>query len=280
MLEDSDVADIENLLQSHCRKPGGIEVVRDDVIPRGEAGANFARGLALKYIGGPPDAQTAFLYLLFYDSSISPDKKSKPVCLLTPYPGVILIDENFFDDWAYRKSGSRRVALLHETAHAMGLTREAHHSDGLHCTNEGCYMNAEIQVSISKLILGNDSISQTAMCSDCKNDLSAYQRSPSANNLRYHGPWFVRTEKSYHVLSLPNAVYVHAGPLSEIDDADLRQFRGDAISQMKSPSTTAFSSSTMGFDTARRVAAELRNDPVETVRRLGEKLEAKLRQRR
>lgn len=275
-LEDSDLAAMKQLLQTHCRKPGGIKIVRDDVIPRSEAKENLARGLAMKHLDGPPDGQTAFLYLLLYDSSLSPDKKAKPVYLLSPYPGVILIDEHVFTDWAYRKSGFHRIALLHETAHAMGLTREAHHSDGLHCTNKDCYMNAEIKVSISKLLVGNESISQKTMCTDCRNDLSAYQRSPSASNLRYHGPWFVRSEKSYHVLTLPNAVYVHAGPLSALDEADLRELRSTAISELKKPSTTVYTSSAMGLATARRVAVALRNDPVKAVRELGKKIEGQL----
>ena len=167
---ETEIAALKAFLIKHTRKPGGIHVEVDDVIDRSSAEGQLSRVLALKHMDGPPDEDSAFLYYLFYDSKISPEPKSQPVCLLTPYPGAILIDHQYTKTRVKRLADFRRRILLHETAHALGLCRNSDHSDGLHCTTKGCLMNPRIFVSVSRLIFGGDPIRQKGFCSHCQQD--------------------------------------------------------------------------------------------------------------
>lgn len=274
---ESEVEAIRSLLEESCHKPSGVRIVVNDPIPHSEANDHFARGLALKHIDGPPTKHTAFLYLLFFDSKSTKDKRMNPSTLMSPYPGAILIDERYFDRWIFKGGRFRHFAILHEVIHALGLARNTDHSDGVHCTNEGCIMRSHLAVQMRKRLLGQDGLLQTSLCADCKKDLAANKRKGAPTNLRYYGPWFVRSENEYHVFSLPNAVYVHGGPLRSLDDDDLVALRKDALKDMKTPGLTAYASSSMEPELARKVAAALRDDPVKAVRGVGEKLEEFLR---
>lgn len=271
-----DVAALKGFLSRHCRKPDGVSVVIDDVISREAARGKLSRLLALEHMDGPADPDSACLYLLFFDSKIAPDRKSQPVCLLTPYPGAILVDHRYVRARIKRQRVFRTRVLLHETGHALGLCREATHSDGLHCTNEGCLMNPSLYLSMLRLFFGGDVVRQKEFCPDCLEDLATEQQHPPAENLGYHGPWFVRSETGYHVLTRPNMVYVQIGALSGLDDRSLEDLRATALAQIRDRDGVSYSASTVDREGAAGVAPLLLKDPVFAVRRIGEELMKRL----
>src|SRR6266566_6501933 len=76
--EPKDIAlqKLKEFLSAHCDKPGGIEVVRSDVIPKEAARGISPRALARKYINGLDKTNAsspAFMYVLYYNYALSRD---------------------------------------------------------------------------------------------------------------------------------------------------------------------------------------------------------------
>src|SRR5258705_3122562 len=69
---DAVLKALEEFLRQHCDKPGGITVVRDDVIPRIAVVGYHHDALALQYLDGPPGTNStpAFIYVLYFDSNV------------------------------------------------------------------------------------------------------------------------------------------------------------------------------------------------------------------
>jgi hypothetical protein len=57
---------------------------------------------------------------------------------------------------------------------------------------------------------------QKDLCELCKSDLEAARAAEADPKLKFMGPVMVRSEKDYHVLSLPAFVKLHFGPLELI----------------------------------------------------------------
>jgi hypothetical protein len=238
--EPSDVAlkAFEEFLREHCDKPAGITVVRDDVIPRTAAVGYSHDALALQYLNGPPktNENPAFIYVLYFDSNLTLDpdalppkfvhkhlslktssryvKPQNPHVHLLPYPAAIYVDRR------YLKTCPRSfepLALCHEAAHVLGLTRNESHGAELHCRSERCLMNPALKVSLPKLLLGRSPFTQTNLCDQCQADLRNGTNAGPAANLRFLGPMLVRSEPDYHVLSLPSEIKLFSGDLSNFD---------------------------------------------------------------
>lgn len=268
----AEIATLKEFLGRHCRKPDGIEIVLDDVLPRESVKGTLSRKLAIAHMDGPPDGESAYLYYLFYDSAMSPDKKSQPVCLLTPYPSAILVDHQYVRARVGAQRDFRRRVLLHETGHALGLCRDSRHSDGLHCTNEDCLMNPSLYFSVSHLLFTGDLIRQRVFCTDCQDDLEDASRQPPADNLAYRGAWFVRSEPGYQVLSRPNMLFVHVGDPADVDDDDLERLRQAALERTAESKGITYSSSATNRRLAQQALPRLAKDPVKTVRSIAKEL--------
>ncbi len=273
-----ELASLKEFLQENCLKPGGIEVVIDDLIPRSEAKGRLSRSLALERLDGPPDGETAFLYFLFYDSSLSKEKKAKPVTLMSPYPGAIFVDHQSVNYRHRRLKDFRRRIMLHEAGHALGLCRNAAHGDGLHCTDEKCLMNPTIWIKYRHFLIGGDPLHQKDFCAECRSDLAANRAAEPPANLRFHGSYIIRSEEHYHVVSRPNLIYVHVGKLNEINDTELETLRQKAVQQLDDSAGITYYCTGMDTTTARRVSKALLNDPVQTIRRIGTNIVEQLRQ--
>ena len=272
----ADIASLKQFLTRHCRKPDGIKIQVDDVLPRADAQGRLSRQLAIEHMDGPPDDQSAYLYILFYDSKISPEEKSQPVCLLTPYHGAIFVDHQYVRPRIRRMLPFRERVLLHEAGHALGLCRSADHSDGLHCENENCLMNPSLHFSVLRLIFGGDLIKQTEFCADCLRDLKREQQARPAANLRYLGPWLVRSEAGYHVITRPNMLYVHIGELAELDHTELDALRELALKKTRKTTGLTYSCAATDRETALQALDAMRQDPVKAVHEVADSLARKL----
>jgi hypothetical protein len=239
--DDTVLKALKGFLQQHCDKPAGITVVRDDVISRTAAVGYHHDALALQYLDGPPTATNsspAFMYILYYDSNLTADPTAlprrpvhkhlslkaasrytspeNPHVHLAPYPAAIYVDRR------YLGVGSRSfepLAICHEAAHLLGLTKNDTHAAQLHCRTKPCLMNASINFGLGKFILGRNPFTQTNLCENCRADLLADAAERTPDNLRFLGPMLVRSESNYHVVSLPSEVKLFSGDLSAFNTA-------------------------------------------------------------
>jgi hypothetical protein len=212
---------MEHFLKTECDKPGGVRVVRSNTITSREAAGASTGALALKYLDGPPPG-SAFLYVLYYNSSLNPAlKTANPHAVVFPYPCAIFVDRN------YNQAGFGDVLggliLKHEAAHLAGAARSHSHGDGAHCRNRNCLMNPSFTYVPEMIAQGRVPTPQTDFCKDCLADMALWRTTPTPSNLRFNGPFLTRKENGYTVLTLPNTVHVHLGqgmiPLSQLRDA-------------------------------------------------------------
>ncbi len=196
-------------LREECDKPGGVRVVRSDTIPQQEAASASIISLALRHLDGPP-AGSAFIYVLYYNSSLNPAlKTSNPHAVVFPYPCAIFVDRN------YNEAGFGDVLggliLKHEAAHLVGAARDPSHGDGAHCRNRGCLMNPSFIYAPELMAMGYAPTPQTDFCPDCLQDMARWRQTPAPAELRFDGPFLSRRESAYYVLTLPNTVHLHLG---------------------------------------------------------------------
>jgi len=214
---------IETLHQSllrYCDKPGEIQIVRNVPIPLEDAQATRPELLALRHMDGPVhskhDGRTAYLYVLFYDSSQLLGKRYRravnPHAKLLPYPAAIYMDTRYIKK--HHLSKYEAQLLLHEVGHILGLTWSQKRGDDwrCHCRKKSCLMYESYRVNI----LPFQKHRQKDFCELCKSDLEAARAAEADPKLKFMGPVMVRSEKNYHVLSLPAFVKLHFGPLELI----------------------------------------------------------------
>ncbi len=222
-------------LATYCDKPGGIEIVRSDVIPLKKALGVLPSALARKYLNGPPQNASgpppAFLYVLFFKDVQSdrpvvvetghPGAKSAPRSRLRtrnphvdtlPYPAMIYMNVN----WSPKSLHDK--ALLHEAGHVLGLAFRPANASGGHCLSRRCLMTASVH--LLRLLLGMEQPMQDRLCEHCVAQLAQNRAKPPPSNLRFVGPVLVRSEEGYQVLNLPGRVKLIAGELSEQDCLD------------------------------------------------------------
>ncbi len=199
-----EVQSLIDFLARHCRKPAGITVHRSRPIRLDELAGRDEVQLALSRMDMPDDlagpGQTAYLYVLFYDSSQFSDRKPERPYVRTEYPAAIFVDLAYFTNMT---RPGLRYALQHEAAHVLGLCKNPAHSDGAHCNDPSCLSNAVVPVP-----LGLPGQTAPRLCADCRTDLEATRAVATPANMRFLGPVLLRIEPGYVVASLPSYTQV------------------------------------------------------------------------
>jgi hypothetical protein len=233
---------LRDFLARYCNKPDGLEIVRSDVIPAKAARGVSPRALARTYINGPQKtngSSPAFMYVLYYNYALSRDFDAdnilhrgartmpvRPPQTANPYAETYLYPAIYFNT-RFSFGLAMNEILLHETGHLLGMVnRPAHACDG-HCLNPGCQMNTHLQyLRQFRWLPGRK---QSSLCAECATELATTSTQPPRLNVRYIGPVLVRSERDYHVLSLPDRLGLIVGSFT---DADCRDFgaamRGEA----------------------------------------------------
>jgi hypothetical protein len=247
---EAALQDLRDFLARYCSKPGGIEVVRSDVIPLETARGLPAKALARKYLNGPPENPAApppaFLYILFYDAAVC----GKPVAAETGHPALRMARGQgawtekprmdrlpypaiFMNTRACGPPSIRSRILQHEAGHALGLAGRPTYAAGYHCLDNKCLMFKTLigRVRLHRLLLGRNPLEfkQGQICQRCADQLAGNAKQAPPANLRFAGPVLVRSEAGYHVLSLPNRVKVVLGNLT---DQDCRTFAASVRSEI------------------------------------------------
>lgn len=271
-----EIAAIKSFLEQHCRKPDGVRVELDDVISRAEAKGKSRKALAEFHLDGPPDQDSAYAYFLFYDSKLAGTKKENPVTTRIPYPYSVFVDRRYPGWWLTTFADMKPRLLIHEAAHLLGLSANQGHGDGLHCTNNPCLMNPSLYVSLPRLFLPGDDVRQKTFCTDCLADLTEYRDSLPPANVRLIGPYCVRSESGYHVVSTPGFVFIHVNALETLDLDDLRRRRHAVFTEHPTAPGEFYQTGRLDYETARMLSGQLKNDPLEMLRNVAEDLRKKL----
>jgi|GEM_PF-1203589 len=269
----AELESLKKFFEVQCRKPGGVTVRVDKAIPRREAKGKSHKALAELHLNGPESMNAAFVYFLFYDSRLTGLASRQPETLRRPFPGAVFINRAYMRKalWLPGTGDLNRRLVLHEAGHVLGLCGNPAHGDWVHCTNLHCLMNQVLEIRLSKLLLPGPVMPQRDFCADCLADLASYREQPSANNLRYLGPYCVRSEPDYHVLTTPGFVHVVDGRLEEVDLKKLdNQRRGHFVENPKHDGV--FYTIEVSLKDVGKLAPSLERDPLEQVRELGAKL--------
>jgi hypothetical protein len=291
--DEIELQKLRDFLSTYCNKPGGIEIVRSEVIPIKAATGLSPRALARKYMKGP-DTNTAsppaFMYVLFYSDALCQNtatgnvglpgtSKTAPrrpkMKIPNPYSDVLPYPATYFNVRYFRGTG-RNEMLQHEAGHLLGLVRRPAYASGLHCLDKTCLMNATLVVHIGRLLTFRDPIVQHRLCDRCVADLAEYSKQAPLSNLRYVGPVLVRSESGYQVLSLPDRVMLEVG-----DDPTEQRCR-DFAARVRTETPDA--SESMGLDCwasnevledpvkVSQLINSFKNDPFDSVREAGPKV--------
>ncbi len=280
---EPDAETIESLRQfltQYCDKPGGIKIVEDSLIRPEDADTTRPELLALRYMDGPDrimTESTAYLYILFYDSTRLTAQKYKqhmnPYVRVLPYPSAIYIDTNYINKTNMGALSEHQDQLLkHEAGHILGLNWSQKANSPWHCKDRACLMYGTYDVDIFKLLTFQKT-AKKELCNSCKGYLTETRNSQEDTDLRFMGPVMVRSEKDYHVLSLPGFVKLHFGSLNSVRWQDvLAQAQTETPIRASKPDSVAVVIGTEhgeGVDesmTLSEVIATAKNDPCQTVR--------------
>lgn len=206
---------VHSFLERACDKPHGISVVLDDAIPQSEARNLSHSKLALKFIDGPKEEQTAFLYILYYNSKFTLNKKQNPHFTFFPYPAAIFIDQSYGSFPLVRGNKDKELTfLLHEVGHAMGLGSNPAHSKEKHCTDNKCLMSASLKIRFGKVLTGRKAWDRPSLCENCVSDRSHNRALIPPSNIYFNGPLMIRSESNHHVISL-NLYTIKTGALNQ-----------------------------------------------------------------
>ncbi len=229
---DETLNKFRDFLAGHCQKPGGIEIVRSDIIPLQDARGVMPSALARKYLNGPPEnaegEAPAFLYVLFFNDVVSDrprvvetghpgaraaqplrlDNRNPHVDML-PYPAMIYMNVN----WSPKSYHD--AALQHEAGHVLGLAFRPTNASAGHCLSRWCLMTSGLHMI--PFFLGLDHGLQVQLCEQCLAQLAESQTKEPPSNVRFIGPVLVRSEAGYEVLSLPHRAKVILGDVSAKD---------------------------------------------------------------
>ncbi len=200
-------------LEVHCDKPRGIQICQSSVISKKEARGLSRRELARSWMSGPPSSEPspAYLYVLYYDGRLGCEKeaaRAKAHAELLPYPAAIFVNRAYMPFWA---RWVNEQLIQHEAGHLLGLAERTSHAKDLHCTTQGCLMQANVAIHVARLLTGRDPVTQKKLCQQCETQLKEISRLPPARNLAFSGPVLVREEKGYRVLSLQGATALAIG---------------------------------------------------------------------
>ena len=84
-------------------------------------------------------------------------------------------------------------------------------------------MNPAFEYVPELIALGGAPTAQTALCPDCLQDMAQWRATPAAGNLRFKGPFLVRRELGYSVMTLPNTVHLHLGSAESVPVGQMRK---------------------------------------------------------
>lgn len=225
-----ELTDLKGFLERITDKPGGVTVKLDNLITKAKARGRAPDSLALEYLNGPADEQTAFLYVLCYRGRVSPFvHPENPHFTHYPYPCAIFINRAYAFGWFAWLGRARQLMMRHEFGHALGLADNESHSRAGHCTNAGCLMRAGIRFNVIRFLTFRPPWENTELCADCRRDLEDFRRADAPPGAGFWRGYFVRSGEGYHVLTLPGLVYVHFGELVRIDPDRLAALRRKAI---------------------------------------------------
>jgi hypothetical protein len=219
--DEATLNDLRDFLTRYCNKPGGIEIVRGDVIPVETARGIPPKALARKNLHGPPEdppaPPPAFLYVLYYDAAVC----GKPVAAETGHPALRMArgqgawqEKPRMDRLPYpaiymntRACGPqtiRSLVLQHEAGHALGLAGRPIYASDYHCLDKNCLMFKTLigRIQLHRLLLGRNPLQfdQRQICRRCADQLAQDAKRAPPANLRFAGPVLVRSEADYHVL--------------------------------------------------------------------------------
>jgi hypothetical protein len=228
-----ELRELQAFLNRFCDKPGGITLRISDIIPRSVAATRGGDSLALEYCGGPSDAQTAYLYLIYYDSRLrGPDVTVDKPSFSSHFPTIYI-------DRGYRLSGNpyagtfARAILLHEAGHALGLCATTnHHGAEGHCTNDACLMAPALNFSVRRFLTLRNPWTNRALCPDCVAELERNKTIAPAHTQHYRDGYLIRNETGYHILTAPALLYVHFGDASGLPDEELVTWRNKSAGQL------------------------------------------------
>ena len=252
--EPSDAAleQLRQFLTRYCDKPGGIRIVRDNLIPRTEARGFSHDALAQRHLQGPPADATnpppAFIYILYYDSalcqlpgagthgpihkhlSLQHDfgwvKSFQPHTHWSPFPAAIHMDRRYLKGTPPSLEG---LLLMHEAGHVLSLVQNEKHEFNSHCTERKCLMAPKLMVDLPRALFSKQKTRQTNLCAMCQADLMRGRMAAAPTNLSFLGPVLVRSEQGYFVAVLPGELLLFSGGLAKSDaEAFLKESRKNA----------------------------------------------------
>lgn len=207
--------EFEAFLTQHCSKPDGITIVRDEPVPISTIADVPKDLLAILCTDGPPEQygdETGYLHLVFLDSKHWSLGRACPAGVIASCPTAILCNaDRGFDSDASRTAGA---FLRHEAGHVLGLCSNPEHGDRSHCHNYGCLM-APAPTLGSWIGAKIGRTWKPKLCEDCDRDLENAWSQPSPNNLSFAGPFLVRHEGDYDVISLGHSALLSMCPTGE-----------------------------------------------------------------
>src|ERR1035437_2878896 len=249
---DAVLEQLRQFLTRYCDKPGGIRIVRDNLIPRSEARGFSHDALARRHVQGPPADATnpppAFIYILYYDSALcqppgagphGPIHKHlslqsdfswvtsfQPHTHWMPFPAAIHMDRRYLKGLPRSLEG---LILMHEAGHVLSLTQNENHRFNNHCTDRKCLMAPKLMVDLPRALFSKQKTRQTDLCAMCQEDLMTGRMAAAPTNLAFLGPVLARLEQDYCVAVLPGELLVVSGDLDRSDaEAFLKEIRKNA----------------------------------------------------
>ena len=204
-LEGASVSDewidlLKEFLETHCSKPGGIKIVRDEPIPLDDikgmpiGPASFYCLDGPEHISGP---QPAYLHVIFFNWKKYFNKKQLRAHINSLCPNTI-----FFPTNKIFQRNTASCTMQHEAGHVLGLCKDKNHSDGAHCKNNNCLMNPSPGFFGNLGLLFGIKLKRN-LCKDCLSDLEKNKADSFDSNLTFNGPFLMRKEDGYSVASLP-----------------------------------------------------------------------------
>ncbi|UCE46383.1 MAG: hypothetical protein JSW47_12265 [Phycisphaerales bacterium] len=213
--------DLRVFLARYCSKPSGIEIVRDQPVALSEIRDMPMGAASILCLDGPdPNSgpQPAYLHLFFYDTKTSFKRTLKNPHTLGLCPSAICYNVDYCRS---RQDEVGDFILKHEVGHVLGLSKNTAHSDGAHCTNHACLMNASPGwwSGFFGLLLGVRI--RRELCADCRDDLERWRSEDVDPELAFKGPFLARREKGYSIACLPYCDLIIPAALE--DDFDWRE---------------------------------------------------------